>query len=77
MSAMDTNFSTQLMNELPALGPELARQVRAGFVLKGTTFNQFCLSIGRNRQNVRKALLGQWKGPTAAALVRQLWEASR
>ncbi len=74
---MDTNFSTTPMNETPALGPDLARQVRAGFVLKGTTFNKFCLSVGTNRQNARKALLGTWKGPKATALVQQILEASR
>ena len=38
-------------------------KVRAGFVRQGTSLRQWCLANGIKRQNARKAMTGEWKGP--------------
>lgn len=48
------------------------RRVRAGFVAQGTSFRAWCLREGVKRQNADKALLQQWKGPKATALVERI-----
>lgn len=41
---------------------------RAGFILQGTTFTQWCRDHGLDRVHARVALLGQRNGPKAKAL---------
>lgn len=47
---------------------ELIKQIRASFVMKGTSFNSFCLDCGIDPSNARKAISGQWKGDRAAKI---------
>jgi hypothetical protein len=51
---------------------ERHRLARAGFVERGTTLNAWCRENGVTRQNADKALLGQWTGPRATALVDRI-----
>lgn len=51
---------------------ERHRRIRAGFVLKGTTLQAWCIKNGVKRQNADKALLGQWNGPKARSVVQQI-----
>jgi hypothetical protein len=62
----------------PQIGPSSAlyAAVRAGFVRQGTTFNRWCQSHGVRRENARKALLGEWRGPKARILVADSIKAS-
>lgn len=55
---------------------KLANAVRAGFILKGTSLNKFCLSNAIDVSNAKKALLGSWNGPKAIALREKLVTAS-
>lgn len=57
-------------------GPSLYRAVRAGFIIMGDSLSGHCCREGIKRQNARACLLGQWKGPKAAALVRDLCQAA-
>ena len=52
------------------------RRVKAGFVSQGTTLHAWCVGEGLKRQNVAKALLGEWTGPKALKLVARALEAS-
>ncbi|MBE2293977.1 MAG: hypothetical protein IAF00_03470 [Phycisphaerales bacterium] len=51
-------------------------KVRAGFVRQGTSLRQWCLANGIKRQNARKALLGDWKGPRGLEVRELLLKAS-
>ena len=60
---------------------ERHRRIRGALVAKGTSFDAWCRQEGAShldrratitRQNADKALLGQWKGPTATALVARI-----
>ncbi len=53
------------------------RLVRAGFTTQGTSFQAWCNQEGVTRQNADKALMNQWKGPKAAALVARILEAAK
>lgn len=64
-------------NEHHAHGPEILSQVRAGFVLQGTSLQAWCREQGLLRQNVRKCLLGEWNGPKAKQLRKKIIEAAR
>jgi hypothetical protein len=65
-------------NNRPLLpSPALYAMVRAGFVRQGASLNRWCIARGISRQNARKALLGEWRGPAAARLVSRLVEASQ
>jgi len=55
----------------------LYQQVLGGFVSQGTYLSHWCQQHGIKRQNARKALIGEWNGPTAQALRHKLVEASR
>lgn len=57
-------------------GPELLRQVRAGFVLKNTTLGRWCRENAVSRQNARAALTGLWDGPKGRALRARLVKAA-
>lgn len=54
------------------LGPELVTQVRAGFVLKGTTLGRWCREQGLMPQHARLCLLGGWNGPKGKKLRARL-----
>ena len=55
---------------------ERHRRIRGAMVAKGTSFTAWCDQEGITRQNADKALLGQWKGPTATALVARILAAA-
>ena len=52
------------------------RLVRAAFVAKGLSLKAWCEQEGVKRQNVNKALMDQWKGPKASAIVTRILEAT-
>ena len=54
---------------------EYAR-VKAGFVAKGTSLNQWCRAHSIKRQNASKALLSQWSSPAARELRTKLLKES-
>jgi hypothetical protein len=58
-------------------GKDRYQAVRAGFVLRGTTLNEWCRLNGVHIQNVRDAFLGRWQGPKAAELRQRVILASR
>lgn len=55
---------------------QLYANVRAGFVARHTSLNEWCKERGIHRQNARDALLGIWKGDAGLALRDKLIEAS-
>lgn len=55
---------------------DLLNQVKAGFVLKNTTFNAWCIANGVNRANATVAILGGWRGPKAKKLVARVKRAA-
>lgn len=50
--------------------------IRSGFVAQGTTLTAWCRTNGFHRPNVYKALMGDWTGPTAEALIAAVTDAS-
>ena len=58
----------------PGLG--LMQQVRAGFVLQGTTFSAWCKANQISQYNARDAVIGSWNGPKGKALRAQIVKAS-
>lgn len=52
------------------------QQARAGFILQGTTLNEWCRQHGAHIQNVRDAFFGKWNGPAAEALVARITQAA-
>lgn len=55
---------------------ERHRRIRGALVVQGTSFDAWCRREGITRQNADKALLGQWNGPTATALVERILAAA-
>ena len=53
-----------------------ADAIRSGFVQQGTTLAAWCRGNGFHRPNVRKALMEEWTGPKAAAVVQAVMRAS-
>ncbi|MCY9873909.1 hypothetical protein [Vibrio barjaei] len=51
---------------------DLYTQVKAGFLLRGTTFNRWCIENAIQRQNAAQALKGVWKGEKSRALCERL-----
>lgn len=47
-------------------------KVRAGFIAQGISFSRWCRKNGILRENARKAMLGQWKGPKGQEVRRRL-----
>lgn len=47
---------------------QLAREVRAAFVLKGTTLKAWCRQNNLHFSNARNCLVGAWNGPAAQRL---------
>jgi len=52
------------MKNIP--NPKLLKEVRGALVSQGTSLNAVCADLSLTRQNVAKALTGEWKGPRAA-----------
>lgn len=50
--------------------------VRGAFTAQGSSLHQWCKRHGVIHQNARKALIGQWQGPKASALVEKIVKAS-
>ena len=61
---------------VPEPSLELARQVRAAFILKGTTLKGWCTKENMHFSNARNALVGSWNGPAAKALRVRIVKAS-
>jgi len=55
---------------------ELLAQVRAAFVVRGTSMSAWCRENGVARQNARLSLLGGWDGPKGKALRARIVEAA-
>jgi len=55
---------------------ERQRRIRAGFALKGTSLHAWCKVRGIKHQNARKAIVGEWTGPKASALVTEILQAA-
>lgn len=60
------------MQTISPPGPDLVKQVRAGFVLNGTTLGRWCREQHIPPQHARLALLGGWNGPKGSALRERL-----
>lgn len=52
------------------------RLVRAAFVAKGMSLKAWCEQEGVKRQNADNALMDQWKGKKASAIVARILEAT-
>lgn len=52
------------------------QQIKANFVLQGTTLSRFCLSNNIDPSNAMKALRGTWKGEKATAICELITHAS-
>ncbi|WP_457650338.1 hypothetical protein [Profundibacter sp.] len=48
------------------------REIRAGFVFKGTSFHAWCTENQIDSHNARKAIIGKWSGPKAKKLVNKI-----
>jgi len=53
-----------------------ADAIRSGFVAQGTTLSAWCRANGFHRPNVHKALMMEWVGPKAEAIVEAVLRAS-
>lgn len=51
-------------------------RLRAAFILKGTSFNAWCVENEIDPHNARKAVLGHWQGPKATKLVERIERAA-
>jgi hypothetical protein len=59
------------------ISSKLIQEVRAGFVLQGSSLAEFCRERRLDVRNVYGALNGKRSGPKAKALARQVIAASR
>lgn len=74
---MHVNHTVYIMPDVnPTPSPQLLKEIRAGFVLQGRSFTGFCREHGLTRQNVAKALTGEWKGAKASRIIRLVHEAA-
>lgn len=64
------------MSRLDNNTDERNRQVKAHFVLQGSSLHAWCLANGVAPQNASKALSGKWRGPKATALIQKILEAA-
>ena len=55
-------------NHTPSTG--LLKEVRAALVLRDSSLSAISAEFGVKRQNLTKALVGEWTGPKADKLVR-------
>ena len=53
------------------LGPQLVKALRARLVLEGSSLEKWAGENSVKRQNLCKALEGEWKGPKAQQLVQK------
>ncbi|MEZ9440904.1 hypothetical protein [Vibrio atlanticus] len=51
---------------------DLYTQVKAGFLLRGTSLNRWCIEHDVKRQNAAQALKGVWKGEKSKDLCERL-----
>lgn len=49
-------------------GTRLMQEVRAAFILDGTTYTSWCRSQGIDPSMVRQAIYGTWAGPKGRAM---------
>lgn len=57
---------------LPQPSVQLAREVRAAFILKGTTLKAWCRANNTHFSNARNCLVGSWDGPAARKMRARL-----
>ena len=55
---------------------QLVNQVRAAFIVRGTTLGKWCRDNGLRLTNVRAALVGTWNGAAGQKMRRRVVEAS-
>ncbi|WP_165971727.1 hypothetical protein [Meridianimarinicoccus aquatilis] len=55
-------------------GPQTLKVVRGALVANGSTLSRWAKERGVKRQNLTKALLGEWNGPTGQAWFRAVVE---
>lgn len=60
----------------PTPGLDLLRQVRAAFIVQGTTMKAWCRENGVHLSNVRNCLTGSWNGPRGKAMRQRVLKAS-
>jgi len=51
---------------------DTAKSVRAALLLRDESLSSWSAKNGCKRQNLTKALVGEWRGPRASALVRKV-----
>ncbi len=54
--------------DMQAPGHELYARVRAGFVAKGSSLNQWCKANGVEHRSARMVLIGAWNGNKSRVL---------
>lgn len=65
------------MNHLPSEpGTQLMQQVRAGFILQGITYTEWCRREGVDPSIVRQAIYGNWAGPKGRAIKAKVLRAA-
>ncbi len=69
---MQINTDDGATEALPPTGPDLHRQVRAAFVMKGISFNLWCKEKGIIRRTAEQALLGINNSRNARSLVQRI-----
>lgn len=52
--------------------PELLKAVRAGLIAQGSSLSRWADEHAVKRQNLTKAVIGQWTGPRASQLVQEV-----
>lgn len=70
---MDDNSES---HDIPDLGEQLVRRVKAGFILQGTSLRQWCRAHGMHGQNALVALRGGWRGPSATRWIKRICRAA-
>lgn len=53
-------------------GSQLNANVRAGFIRIGESLNNWCSNHGYHHGNVRKALVGEWRGDKANLIIDEI-----
>lgn len=57
-------------------GARLMQEVRAAFILDGTTFTAWCRAQGIDPSMVRQAIFGNWAGPKGRAIKAKVLQAA-
>ncbi|MBS0499367.1 MAG: hypothetical protein JSR74_03460, partial [Proteobacteria bacterium] len=60
----------------PEAGARLMQQLRAAFILEGTTYTAWCRAQGIDPSLVRQAVYGTWGGPKGRAVRAQVIRAA-